>query len=441
MPISPLLAQCSPSDGVIHKYLHWVCETTHAPALFHLGAIIPAVCYEATRRGLMVGETDFFHLLCCLVAGPGSAKSTAKNRAKTFIEEWYALTTASGHPPKPYMSLKGSLPGVLDKLTNMQTMTGPAAGTTPVIFDLDEVSLALGEKQVEDIVSQLYDGTDYSRQLVRLQQSGLNDTIKKPRIQAVFCGTQSSLEATVTANQVGGGLFSRILFIRQSVREEDLSFEERTWPDGRRWALDCWATWKHHLDVLFDTQLASRQIKMSDAANAFLKRTLWETAKRNIVEETKHAASSARLHHHARVIAACYALSETFLNSQTIRVGHTGTPFVIVLEEHMERAVALVEMASGTGSTEDFVGTLGVDPIQRLVAKIEGALRQTNGSGIVRSDLYRRIGKPNKALMDQALLTLTDVGLVTTYQETTAGRPRSLYVLTEQVNSKNDPIH
>ena len=83
------IQDCIPGSGVIHEYMHWATQTTHAPQVFHLACFLGQYANCLARLGLHIEFQSKVvpRLFTLLIAPSGAGKSTPMHLAHNFFEE------------------------------------------------------------------------------------------------------------------------------------------------------------------------------------------------------------------------------------------------------------------------------------------------------------------------------------------------------------------
>lgn len=417
---------CFPETGPIAEYVRWAATTGHAPPIMHLASILPVVGYELIRRGFQEPRFGSLVQWIALIAPSGSTKTTQMRLARVFSEEWYSSMFASDIAPEPWLSLEGSMAGVLHAAAQLPTV----AGRTPGILYHSEFSKVLRSDDVSDVLNQLYDGDPYERNLRYLQKlkdgfggSNVKARIADPAFTLLALTTPISLEGVIRPEMLQGGLYARFLWIRAKLNRDDL----QPWPQrieqSREALLNTWRLWFSSLEGSRLTGLAP-EIELSDAAEKYLE-SVFKLLGDSIVGDGFDSTVTSRILPHATRIACYYAAS---------RFDRQGN-HIIVSEDDAARAAALVlhsaEYALALG-TEIGATSLAIDAKQRQILQLA---TRAGTDGVSRREIYRAFSnKLDKQQIEALLAALID-------QERIVEQPvgRALKVFTVEAYAKREP--
>lgn len=416
------LERCFPAEGPIWAYMQWAHRLSHTPPILHLASIIPVMSYELCRRGFTIPEFGTPRAWFGVVAASSVAKTSTLSRARDFSQNFYSEHFVhESIRPKPWVSLEGSLPGVLHAISGMQDDKGRTAG----ILYHNEFSRVLRSEDALEPLNMIYDGNDLDRNLRYLQKqqdqgSNVSAVIKQPSFSAVVTTTPSAMERVARADMLEGGLFQRMLWVRCGLTRSELQPRPLSDPTGKRYVMDTWANWfgifeAHRLRGLVPT------IAFEPAALQWLD-SVFESLGDLIVRETFESGVAIRATHHATGLAAVYAASRNAVHDGQIWVG----------PDDVFRAVNLV--AECLGNAQKLGGQLFVKTMS-LSSKSQHLLncvKDRDVHGCTRREVYelfhRHVGKVE---MELIIATLIEMGLIVeqvAFPKSGPGRPsKKLY--------------
>ena len=415
------IRNCAPEAGPVHAYLWWVTPTTHAPAQYHLGAILPALAFEAARRGIRIGNaTKLPRLWVGLVGGSGHGKSTAHERAYEFVRDWYGTIKPEKPSPWPYFHLDGSMPGILAaSATHFDDHINASLG----IYEIDEFSkLLAGQDSVAETMCKIFDGRDVQRHLRQYQEAKrqgekVHDMLRRPAFSGCFASTPSALERVTQSYHLEGGLYSRILWFRGMLKSEDLLPRERPRDRARVQALDLWIDWARWLDTQQLLAPERNYVEVPDDVRDFIDRRLFEPTRKELAhEDDRMNPTRLRALSFAEQIAGLFALSCGSWQAN---------------EEDAQAAINLVSACVNT--MWELNRVVAVNDKSRLRAKLYQAIRDAGEAGLRRSDLYHVGSQCTRAELDEALSTLIDSEeVVCVIHQRERGRPATRYVIRQK---------
>jgi hypothetical protein len=420
LELPAIVKNSAPTSGLIHAYLWWVAPTTHAPAQYHLGAILPVLAYEAARRGIFIGERRKLPRIWTGLIGPsGAAKSTAHRRAIDFTRDWRRAHLGDLFTD-PFFHLDGSMPGIL---AASATCYDKELDASIGIYETDEMSKILSQlDSVSETLCKIFDGNSVQRHLRQFQQAKaagekVNDELKNPAFSACFASTPSSLERVTQAYHMEGGLYSRVLWFRGAVRPEDLMPREIHRDAERAQVLDIWEDWSRWLDAeqLTKGPLA-RRVAVPPHIQDMLSNHLFEPFRDVLVEDNRVNPARFRGGTYGEEITGLYALSR----------GQW-----VADEDDAIAAINLVNSCLETIGVMD--RTVAVPENSRLREKVLQRLTAAGDAGLRRAQLYRGLNV-DKEELDKAVKTLLDSEVITESVKVTGepGRPPLTYRLRKQ---------
>lgn len=398
------LSRCFPAQGPIFAYMQWAHRLTHAPPILHLTSILPVWGFELCRRGMFTPEFGAPRVWFGVVAASSIGKTSALARAKKFSEEWYAdHFTHEATRPRPWVSLEGSLPGVLHAISSLTDEHGRTAG----ILHHNEFSRVLRSEDALEPLNMIYDGENVDRNLRYLQKladkgEDTKAIIQAPSFSAVVTTTPSAIARVVRPDTIEGGLWQRILWLRARVDQNELQARPYIDEEGKRFALDEWARWFGTMES-YRLQGLSKRIYFRKEASDWLDSALFYSMREILAKETFESSVAMRASAHASNIAVIYAASRLSV--------HDGC--VIVEADDVVRAANLVAMCMRTSFELGgalLTKTMDLSEKQRFLLHIlEGA----RADGLPRRDLYKSFhGHLNKAQIDEVVQTLADADLI-----------------------------
>lgn len=376
-------AQFPSGTNPISAYVEWASRLSHTPPEMHLGAILAPWAYEMSRFGLRVGSTPARHWVG-LVADSGVSKTSTVNRVRDFSEAFYdrLFKRTSVTVPTSWVSLNGSLPGVLHKLSQLGTFNGH----TCAILHHDEATAILRREDTADALNELYNGRTIERNLRYLQkqsdEGGTTDnSIVKPITQMIVTTTPTALERVLKPEMVEGGLYYRILWIHASLRKEDLMPRPLEDLEGRKWVLDWWEyTWRElHARATHRTQPLYRRILFEPEAYDWLDQHLFYQFRDIMVADRFDKGLVMRMSPQAQQLAALYATARLRIRNNHITVG---------LEEVQAAGAFMLARRAASAS----LGQAVVAPnetFDRRQRRVLNALTDAGTRGLKRSELYR----------------------------------------------------
>ena len=390
--VDDALTNAMPGYGIIHAYMAWVVGTTHAPPLYHLGAILPGLAYEVARRGIQVGGR-LPRVWTCLVGGSAGGKSTAHECAQDFIRDWERAILGPAYTD-PYLHLDGSMPGVL---AASSAYYRDQAGATVCVYETDEMTKILSQlDSVAETLCKIFDGRTIVRQLRQFQvakEAGekVNDTVRTPAISASFATVPASLERVAQGYHLEGGLFSRVLWFRGKLKPEELQPRRFPRTAARTAALAEWQGWTGWLDGV--AALGPVVVQIPATVYQLFDDELFGQWRERLVNDGDRV-NSARLRAipYAETLAGLFALSRGSL---------------LVDDDDAVRAINLVEQCIVTLQGLD--ETVAVDVQAKLRARVLETVRKSGPC--IKKTIYQATGV-SKGDLDLALATLEESGLI-----------------------------
>lgn len=394
---------------ILRQYMRYAMYCTHSPEVYLFGAFLPPVAHLLAAEGFTIdGKPP--RLMLGLIGGSGTGKTTAMKLARDVHTRVYAHVLPERR--NPYLDLAGTVPGVLDEVRRYFI---PERGLTCAIFTNDELTQVMGDAQLADTINKLYDGGDFKRHL-RVNQRAQKDgslekdahIIRQPVISGVMASTPVSMREFVTTAHISGGMFPRILFVRQSVTAEQLREAQRYDDPARNQIVANMSTWyKRWLHPLAVT--GHREVVYDDGAQRMLTKQLWTPFRKTIADEdSRMSGILARAKAHGQVIAACIAA----LSGSMADVPGTGRKALCVTEEHAFYASLYVKVC--LDATARLVEeTFAVGKLVSLQNRLLQALADAKGQGMSKRDVYRnyRLNKAEADLIIDGLLDRMDIAV------------------------------
>lgn len=333
--LSRELRACYPPKGPIAAYLEWVHKLTHAPPQLHLAAILPVIANEANRRRWILSNGEPLNIWTFVLCGSGIGKTSCLRYAKELHNDWGQAVTGQSWRD-PWESIEGSLPGVADVL--MRKHYDESSASTSAILHHNETSKIMRGEENLEWFCQLYDRGDLKRNLRYIQKAQSEgqeapDTIRNPKISALFLTTQPSFQEVFRESTMRGGFASRLLWFTGKVTGDQLMPMQLTDEVGRAKVLRTFIEWTKTLDGLSLMQSGTgyqndRPIILSERAEALHTSYFDSDLRALIVGENQAWCSIAnRASTYALRVAALYAL----VNGRTE-----------ITEEEMSCAIALM---------------------------------------------------------------------------------------------------
>lgn len=425
-----------PADGLFHSYLWWAGEVVYATPMFHLGAILPAVCHEATRRGYRLAVSgDPIRLWACLIGGSGSGKSTAHKMGVQF----YTSVRQHLQPidfRTPFMHLGGSIQGVKHALVTDHREA--QIDRVVAILETDELTRFLPRRQgsVTEDLCQMFDGralTDHTRTAQRAQQQGIlaHQSLEDYTLSALFATTPAALDDSTSETYFTGGLFSRIFWVTGRVDPSSWTPGLIDWQDVRRaTAIDRWKQWSAWADG-YEMTGGKRVIHLPDDARAVYDAFVDKYRDRCFDEEGGRWAPMYMrgVSDHVIRIAAAYAFS---CEDAFDLIGHSG---VYISPDDMSAAVRMVEQCFLT--FDKLAVTVAVESRTKLHEKLRDQIIKAGKKGASRTDLWHACNvneRPDFPAALEALLAGEGVFRVTPRSKR-QGRPPTYYYAIQHLDA------
>lgn len=332
---------CLPEQGPLHDYVYWAHRLTHAPPAIHLACVLPLISYELVRRGFTLPIYDTLTLWLGVIAPPASAKTHSLRQVREFSKDFYISLFGSEVAPDPWVSFEGSLQGNLAAISECPVTE---RGVIPGILYHTEASKVFASEEAPPTLCQLYDGDDIKRNYRYLQRAKAEGqvnapiTIRAPQLSSVFMTTQAALESVIQREMLEGGLFSRILWLRERLNPTELMPTPKTDAVGRSVLLQRWLEWARTLDGLRAGHGLQLEIALDSGAMAFLTQTLFDRLKESMTRDSMEASLALRAMPHATRVAACYAASRLNVVPGITAVGEPQTQIVIEQGDLMRAA-------------------------------------------------------------------------------------------------------
>lgn len=419
--LSEEIRHCYPEEGPITAYLEWASRTSHTPPEAHLASVLPVVGFELCRRGYRLHDGSTPHAWFAVIAGPGTGKTTALTMARKFSTSFYGEVFHQDLAPKPWVSLAGSMSGVLQHLGGLAN----ESGITPAVLHHTEVSEVFRNREAYEPLCRLYDNEPIERNLRYLQQAiAQGDTaakqasnIERPAISAIVT-TTPSFSNQIQAEMLTGGLLSRFLWLRLVLRTKEMQPEFQFDREGRAWALSWWKHWFGLLDQQRRSG-GSLEIAYAGVARKFFNDQFFEQI-RTLVDDGQGYSREDyiggvchRMLSHARRIATLYAGSRAAFHKGQIMVD---------LDDAI-RAANLVSRCMKdtiTLSAPVAVDAMRLDEREMLLMT---ALRRAGERGMTRRDVYGIFNnRVDKGALGLLIQTLVDKESIVEYAVPT-GRP------------------
>jgi len=394
----------------------------------HLAAILPLAGYELCRRGVTLGDTFGSPRVWFGVVAPSSVgKTSTLGAVRKFSEAFYKDRFRDGAQPKPWVSLEGSLPGVIHAISTLTDERGRTAG----ILYHNEFSKVVRLDDVVEPLNEIYDGRDYTRNLRYLQkaaeigQSNSQAQIKNPAFSAVVTTTPRAFERVIKPEILEGGLFVRFLWLHEQISPGDL--QPRRLKDDLGLARVLW-TWDNWFGLLEAARLRGMRpiVEFAPEATYWLDNVFFELLRGRIAKEDVEAGLALRAPEHAQHIAAIYAASRgSFLVDDPNDA--QAPPYVYVTVNDVIRAANLVTRCFYRGTA---LGVqLGLPHMQQSekVARAIEAVKAAGLLGCTRSQIHRVFsGNLGRGEIDELVATLVDLGAAVEETASTGrpGRPR-----------------
>lgn len=406
--LSEALEACIPATGPIRDYLDWACPLSHTPAELHIGAIYPLLGWEACRRGLWIpfgyGSPRPW---IAIVAGSGISKTSTVARMQDFSRDWLRKCYRDGAGvDDPWVSLEGSLPGVVHALSQKPFVNG----VTPAILTHNEFDRPLRSEDTSSMLNMIYDGRDYERNLRYLQKladkgEDVEHVLKKPAMTAIVTTTPASFERVIRPEVLQGGLFARFSWVHAKLRPDQAMAWPREDADGREFVLDRWERWWRSLEG-YRTRGLKKRIRFTIEAATWLEEQVFDAFVRpHVGSETFEGTVFNRTMPKVCHFAALNALSRLSIEHDQ----------VVVHVEDVWRASNLVLRSNqdavhlGTDATSHLMQHKDIR--KRILVELNkvGNAPDILDRGLTRAQIYRSFsGNIRKPLLDEALASMQD---------------------------------
>lgn len=216
------------------RYPNWLqayaryTAATEAPADFHLWTGVATIA-GALRRNVWIDEKVFLWLpnfYIVLVGPPGVAtKSTTLDLGMRLLQSvpeisfgpssgtWQALTQKIADSKMTVQWVDAD--GVIhDRAACPVTIAAPELGTF----------LKIGAEGFVDVLTDLWDGKLAPLPWVHSTKTTGHTVIENPWINLLGCTTPSWIQENIKAGMIGGGFFSRVIFVYGSTKREFIPY-------------------------------------------------------------------------------------------------------------------------------------------------------------------------------------------------------------------------
>ena len=406
--LSDELRSCLPESGPIREYVEWAAPLSHAPPTMHLASIVPLAGYELCRRGLTLGRLGPPRVWFGIVASSSVGKTSTLGEARKFSEAFYAERfSRENSAPKPWVSLEGSLPGVIHAIAQLTDERGRTAG----ILYHNEFSKVVRLDDVVEPLNEIYDGRDYSRNLRYLQkatengqQNGMQAQIKSPAFSAVVTTTPRAFERVIKPEILEGGLFVRFLWLHERLLASDLQPQQLDDPAGWAQVLHSWDNWFGTLEAMRLHNLLPT-IRIAEDANGWMDHVFFEVMRERIAREDVESGLALRAPAQTRHLAAIYAASR---GSFACDVGDS-RPFVYVTLSDVMSAANLVMRCLGKGAALGVQLGLESMRLSEKHTRVLAAVQEAGLLGLTRGEVFRLFSSNlDKNQIDSLIATLVD---------------------------------
>lgn len=398
--LTPELQNCFPTSGPLYAYMQWAAPLSHTPPILHLTSILPVMAFELCRRGFYLPEYGAPRVWFAIVAPSSIGKTKSLGQAQEFSKSWYAEQFDRGQTrPKPWVSLEGSLPGVIHALTTLTDDQGRTCG----ILTHPEFSRVLRADDALELLNVLYDGRDLERNLRYLQKRADDGhengaVVHAPQLSAVVTTTPSALAKVVRSDTIEGGLWQRFLWLQTRIAPDDLQARPKLDPQGMRHVREEWSRWYATMEA-WRVQNVSPKIAFRFDAVQWLDTHLFEGMRDLLLREDFVASVALRASTHASHIAAIYAAS---------RLSFHGDQIIVELDDVI-RAANLVVRALYTA--KELGGALLSKTMELSERQLHlvRLLEIAGIEGISRREVYKAFhGNLDKGAIEQLIQTLID---------------------------------
>ena len=210
----------------LQAYLQYT-QYSEAPKYMHFwtGVSVIAACL---RRKVWIDETFFrwypsFYII--FVAEPGIVgKSTTTNIGYNLLKDIEGIHLG------PNIITWQSLVQTFASSTETFYCEGQQELMSALSFNASELGNLLDprDKKLVDLLIKLYDGEDIKKETKHVG----TDTAENPWINIIACTTPSWITANFSQNMIGGGLFSRILFVYADKKRQNVAYPSRQVKDN-----------------------------------------------------------------------------------------------------------------------------------------------------------------------------------------------------------------
>lgn len=212
-------------ESWISTYAQFTQET-EAPAEFHMWTAVSTIAAALNRKcWIDMGSFNIYpSMYIIFVAPPGVAtKSTTAGIGNSMLEEAEAIRQASA---------SGTWQGMLDELAECSKVVTieegkPSITISPIHVFASELGtfLKVHDGEQIDVLTDLWDGKPHFKR--RTRGSGEQEIIR-PYINLLGCTTPSWLTKNAEEHFIGGGFFSRTIFVYANKKERLIPYPTDT---------------------------------------------------------------------------------------------------------------------------------------------------------------------------------------------------------------------
>lgn len=433
---------CFPTQGIIHRAMHHLAETSYTSSIHHLAAVIPAVANLMAQRGWHTATRQSQTAVQTLIVGPsGSGKSAALREVMRLVAEVDELYWGSAYDRMKHnrwLEAEGTMAGLVEGLHDMHLenldtvppsplVSWPVNGT-PVVLYHEEFSSVLSKRDAMlETILQLFDPKPrFERNLAMYRAMARRGEqppsfVERPAVSAVFCTTLSALQGVFKQQHIDGGLSQRFSWAYGEGDRERIRLDAPDRPSertevARDWvaALRYWDRWYYQAG---GPHRAQRVIHTAPEVKAYL-----NTALKQIKLAHKNR-DFPTVSQRIRAVNSAHALSQIYAWSR-------GTTLVHM--DDMRQAVAFYERSiQSFNYLRDYLDTSSLYSQAKL---LEEVIRARGRKGMPRSEMYKvlRCSKPE---LDMVLDSLKDQEAVTRVtispKAAKRGRPVERWMSTE----------